>query len=177
MKPVLIAPSILSADFSRLGEEIAAVDKAAPRSQVISLMTREGHSRVPVFGDTLDDAEDHGTDSTFHGVNGAQSICVAGLGALTERTAPCEFGDNGGTLVAQQSKCKSTLDSVRIGALREVNENAEIEVDVFEGGTLIAVRVQEADAEETRTSITTMRQYVGAGDFGGAHSSPLRQRQ
>ena len=35
--------------------DIAAVDKAAPRSQVISLMTREGHSRVPVFGDTLDD--------------------------------------------------------------------------------------------------------------------------
>ena len=35
--------------------DIAAVDKEAPRSQVISLMTREGHSRLPVFGDTLDD--------------------------------------------------------------------------------------------------------------------------
>ena len=35
--------------------DIIAVDKAAARSQVIALMTREGHSRLPVYGETLDD--------------------------------------------------------------------------------------------------------------------------
>ncbi len=35
--------------------DIVAVDKAAARSQVIALMTREGHSRLPVHGETLDD--------------------------------------------------------------------------------------------------------------------------
>ncbi len=35
--------------------DIIAVDSAAPRSRVIALMTREGHSRLPVHGETLDD--------------------------------------------------------------------------------------------------------------------------
>ena len=35
--------------------DIAAIDKAAPSSQVIALMIREGHSRLPVYGESLDD--------------------------------------------------------------------------------------------------------------------------
>ncbi|MDP6572913.1 MAG: hemolysin family protein [Rhodospirillales bacterium] len=35
--------------------DIIAVENGAPRSQVIALMTREGHSRLPVHGETLDD--------------------------------------------------------------------------------------------------------------------------
>jgi len=41
MAPVLIAPSILSADFSRLGEEIAAVDRAG--ADFIHVDVMDGH--------------------------------------------------------------------------------------------------------------------------------------
>lgn len=40
-KPVLIAPSILSADFARLGEEIAAIDKAG--ADLIHVDVMDGH--------------------------------------------------------------------------------------------------------------------------------------
>jgi len=36
--------------------DITAIDQAAKRSQVIALMIREGHSRLPVYGESLDDA-------------------------------------------------------------------------------------------------------------------------
>ncbi|PHK13518.1 hypothetical protein VF11_33475, partial [Nostoc linckia z14] len=34
-KPIVIAPSILSADFSRLGDEVRAVDEAGPSQKPI----------------------------------------------------------------------------------------------------------------------------------------------
>lgn len=40
-KPVLIAPSILAADFTRLGEEVAAVDRAG--ADLIHLDVMDGH--------------------------------------------------------------------------------------------------------------------------------------
>lgn len=41
MKSVMIAPSILSADFSRLGEEIRAVEAAG--ADVIHIDVMDGH--------------------------------------------------------------------------------------------------------------------------------------
>ena len=41
MRDVLISPSILSADFSRLGEEIAAIDEAG--ADMIHIDVMDGH--------------------------------------------------------------------------------------------------------------------------------------
>ncbi|CAN0592702.1 unnamed protein product, partial [Laminaria digitata] len=41
MRDVLISPSILSADFSRLGEEIAAIDHAG--ADMIHIDVMDGH--------------------------------------------------------------------------------------------------------------------------------------
>ena len=35
-RPIYIAPSILAADFARLAEEVAAVERAGARSQALS---------------------------------------------------------------------------------------------------------------------------------------------
>merc|ERR1719477_213876 len=110
-----------------------------------------------------DDAEDVDGDGSFYGGSMVRresasqasqgSVHSQGTNGQHSRTATASEFD-AGTLVVRQSKRKSTLDSVRIGALRE---EAEVEVespiaeeeDVFDGGTMITVRVtSEADGDE-----------------------------
>ena len=50
MKPIVVAPSILSADLLRLGEEIRAVDEAGAESRALIVKWGKLHAARTVLG-------------------------------------------------------------------------------------------------------------------------------
>ena len=103
-----------------------------------------------------DDAEDDDNTDCYGGSMVEHSRSATHTATHTPTAEHDEYADDGGTLVVRKSKRKSTLDSVRIGALREAaREQDDDEEDEFDGGTMITVRVkhaQDEDVDEVRVS-------------------------